>query len=385
MHRHALLIAATLGVLTAQRLPSLGLTTDERVAKIELRLKQSPKDAAILNELAGEFLQKMRETADGGYLDRADRIVKAILESDASNYDARRRSIEIGMQRHHFEQVVNLTDSLARERPKDAAVWGLRGDALMEMGEYDRAADAYQTMVDLRPNLASYNRIAFYRFVTGDAQGAISVMRKAIGIGSPFPENVAWCLTDLGQMLLKTGATDEAEAAFREALRVFPGYHAGLAGLGRVFAAQGRNAEAVEYFRRAQLQAPLPEYAGWLVKLYRRLGQQELAKKQLAMLDVADALGKAAGETANRNLALAYADLDYRTSRALELARAEFAVRRDVYTYDALAWALFKNGKTAEALSVIDKALAQKTPEPSFHEHAAQIFAATGRTDEARR
>jgi Flp pilus assembly protein TadD len=141
----------------------------------------------------------------------------------------------------------------------------------------------------------------------------------------------------------------------------------------------------VENFRRAQSQAPLPEYAAWLVKLHRRLGQQEFAKKQLAMLDVADALGKAAGEAANRNLALAYADLDYRTSRALELARAELAVRRDVYTYDALAWALFKNGKAAEASSVMEKALTQSTPEPSFHEHAALIFAAAGRTDEARR
>jgi Flp pilus assembly protein TadD len=140
----------------------------------------------------------------------------------------------------------------------------------------------------------------------------------------------------------------------------------------------------VENFRRAQSQAPLPEYAGWLVKLHKKLGQEELAKKQLAMLDVADALGKAAGEAANRNLALAYADLDYRTSRALELARAELAVRRDVYTYDALAWALFKNGKSRDAAAMIEKALAQRTPEPSFHEHATLIFAAAGRTDEAR-
>ena len=55
------------------------------------------------------------------------------------------------------------------------------------------SAHSYQHL----PSLASYNRIAFYRFVTGDAVGAIDAMRLAIRAGSQEPENLAWCLTDL--------------------------------------------------------------------------------------------------------------------------------------------------------------------------------------------
>ena len=73
-----------------------------------------------------------------------------------------------------------------------------------------------------------------------------------------------------------------------------------------------------------------------------------------------------------------------RRTGALELARAELDVRQDVYTQDALAWALFRNGKVEEAAAAIEKALSQNSPEPAFHEHAAQIFEAMGRTGEAK-
>lgn len=384
-HGAALLIAITLGVAPAQRLAHAPQSTDERIAAIERRVKQSPRDAELLDELAGAYLQKMRETADGSYLERAARLVNDSLAVNPSRYETRRRQIEVEMQRHHFRRAVDLAGALAKKRPDDPALLGLLGDAFMELGEYDRAADTYQKMADLRPDLASYNRVAFYRFVTGDPEGAIDIMQRAIRMGSAEPENLAWCLSDLGGMLFKTGAIDQAGQAYRQALSLFPGYYHALAGMGRVLAAQNRFDDAIQFLVRAQARTPFPEYAGLLAKLYRKTGREELAARQIALLDVTDRLGRAAGEAANRNLALALADLGHNTSRALELARAELDVRRDVYTYDTLAWALFRNGQLAQAGEAIEKALSQNTPEPSFYEHAARIFDALGRADLARR
>ena len=369
--------------LWAQRPSPKQLTTDQRVAALATQLKATPTDPLIRIELAGAYLQKMRETTDGAYLERAQRLVNETILKHPQHYEARRRNLEIEMMVHHFKQVVTMGSKLLVERPTDAVVLGLVGDAYMERGDYDRASDAYQKMSDLRPSLASYNRIAFYRFVTGDAIGAIEAMRLAIRAGSREPENLAWCLTDLGMMLWKTGAVNEAERAFREALVRFPGYHPALSGIGRVEAARGRPEAAIVSLLAAQSRVPLPEYAALLAKLYRQTGQTAAANQQLALLDVADQLGKAAGETANRYLALAYADLEHRLPRALELARAELAVREDVYTYDALAWSLYRNGQFEAAAQAIRKALHQSTPEPSFYAHAAAIYQAQGRTDEA--
>jgi hypothetical protein len=49
------------------------------------------------------------------------------------------------------------------------------------------------------------------------------------------------------------------------------------------------------------------------------------------MLEVADALGKAAGEAANRNMSLAFADLDYQPARALELAADAALATRTIF------------------------------------------------------
>jgi tetratricopeptide (TPR) repeat protein len=69
--------------------------------------------------------------------------------------------------------------------------------------------------------------------------------------------------------------------------------------------------------------------------------------------------------------------------RALELAREELNVRRDVYTYDALAWALYKNKQYADAQGAMDRAIKLGTPEPGFYYHAGMIASALGRQADA--
>ena len=247
------------------------------------------------------------------------------------------------------------------------------GDALIEIGDYDAAADAYQKMVRLRPDLASYNRAAHYRFLSGDVPGAIEIMRSAIEAGSSSPENIAWCMVDLGGIYFKTGQLTLAKQSFTDALRTFRNYHPAYAGIGMVLVETGDLRGAIESYRRAQEITPLPDYAAALYDLYKKSGQTAKAVKQMEMLEVIDKLGRANGEKANRNLVFAFADHDIKLDRALELAQGELEFRRDIYTYDALAWALYKNHRYAEAQQYMQKALKLKTPEPTFRIHAEAI------------
>jgi tetratricopeptide (TPR) repeat protein len=342
-------------------------------------------EAAAPEIVAVSYLQKLRETGDGSYLERAGQVLDAVLQRDGKNYEALRLRNEIQLNLHQFAAVAEDSRTLAKIAPGDPRNWGTLGDALMEMGEYDRAADAYQQMVNLRPGLASYNRVAFYRFVTGNAEGAIQAMQNAIGASSRVPENLAWCLVDLGWMYFKTGKIDEAAAAFGNALGVFPGYHRAWAGMGQVLSAQGSVVDAIKSYRKAEDVVPLPEYAAALAELYAAAGNETEARKQEALIDFIDQMGQAKGEKTNRNLALVYADQGRKLERALALARAELDSRRDVYSYDALAWALFKNGKYAEAEEAAARALRLNTAEPAFYYHAGRIAAALGKGCEAKK
>jgi len=361
------------------------MKTDERIAMCEKLTEYKPDNLHYQNLLAGAYIQKMRETTDFGYIDRAARIVQNVLTLEPGNYEAQRLRSEIGLERHQFAEVAAWSREMTKIAPDDAWNWGTLGDALMELGQYDRAAEAYQKMVTLRPNQSSYNRASYYRWVMGDAEGAIAIMRQAIASGSPSPENTAWCLVDLGNLYFKTGRLEDAAQAYATALQTFDGYYPAYAGLGRVQASQGKYREAIDNFKRAQAAVPMPEYAAALANLYERAGQKTEARRQLELIDVIDKMARAAGEKTNRNLALVFADQGRNLARALELATAELQVRGDVYTFDALAWALYSNRKFEQAGRAAQKALAFGTPEPGFYYHAGMISSALGNQADAQK
>ena len=237
------------------------LKTDDRIAMYATLAGSKPQDAHYQNQMAATYLQKMRETMDPDYLNRAARIVDAVLSADRLNYEALRLRSAIELERHDFPRAAANSRELIRISPEDPWNFGTLGDSLMELGEYSAAADAYQKMVQIRPDMSSYNRAAYYRFVAGDAAGAIEIMKMAIDAGSRSPENVAWCLVDLGNMELKVGRVEDAGRAFQGALKIFPGYHPAHAGLGKLDAQAGKIPEAIDHYTQAQAAVPLPEYS----------------------------------------------------------------------------------------------------------------------------
>ena len=359
------------------------MTTDQRIEFYRSLAAAHPGRQRYKILLAATFLQKMRETTDFGYVDRSSRILDEVLAADPSNYTALSLRAQVALEYHQFSKAAEIARRLLAAQPRDPLNWGALADALTEMGDYDAAGDAIQKMVDLRPDLASYNRAAHFRFLNGDAAGAIDIMRRAIESGASSPENVAWCSVELGDMFFKTGRMEEARAAYARAIQSFPGSHKAWASLGRLQAATHDYATAAASYLRAQSMVPMPDYAAALYDIYTAMGDKTRAAKERDTFDLIDRLAIANNETANRNLALILSDHNWNPARGLKLAQAELNVRRDVYTYDALAWALYRNGDFAGAEQAIAKAVKLKTPEPQFYMHSALIAQALGKTQVA--
>src|SRR3954462_15547805 len=74
-------------------------------------------------------------------------------------------------------------------------------------------------------------------------------------------------------------------------------------------------------------------------------------------------------------------DHDRAVDTVLVRARDELAVRRDIYGYDLLAWALHRAGRSSEAQAPMVRALALGTRNATLFYHAAMIDHAVG--DEA--
>ena len=358
--------------------------TDDRIRSYERLLKASPDNAANQLGLIAAYLQKLRESADFGYLDRASKLVDRMLEKDGGNFAALRYQNEIDLQRHDFKTVAERSETMTKDNPSDPGNWANLGDASMELGDYDRAGQAYIRMFALRPGLGSYNRLAYWRFVTGDGQTAVQLMKNAVEAGDQVPENTAWCFAELGDMYFKLGQVPEAAQAYRSALDLFPRLHRAWAGLGKTEAALGHKEAAIRNYERAQSIVPLVEYAGALEELYTASGLTKSAAEQRDLVTTIETLGKVTNEKTNRNLALLLADRNRDLDLALKLMRTEVPVRGDVYTWDALSWVLFKSGQLEEAKTASAKALQLHTPEPVFYYHASKIAAASGDLEASR-
>jgi tetratricopeptide (TPR) repeat protein len=167
-------------------------------------------------------------------------------------------------------------------------------------------------------------------------------------------------------------------------LRVFDGYHLALAGLGKIRAAQGNYEDAIVYYQQAVNIIPQPDYLAALGDLYTLTGQPEQARLQYETVEYIGTLAEINQQIYNRQLANFYSDHDIHLKEALALALAELESRKDIYGYDAAAWAHYKNGNLEEAQALMKKALALGTRDARLYYHAGMIEHALGNEEAAR-
>jgi len=130
--------------------------------------------------------------------------------------------------------------------------------------------------------------MSFLRFVAGDSQGAIQLMRSAVRTALAMnmpPENIAWSQYQLGEEFFLVGEIDAAEKAYVASLDECPNYYRALAGLAKARTSQNRYVEAVKLYKEAIARVPYPEYAASLGDIYFKLGQLDDAKKQYDLVE----------------------------------------------------------------------------------------------------
>lgn len=282
-------------------------------------------------------------------------------------------------QQHRFREAEQIARTLVARRTS-VLDYGLLGDALMEQGQLAEAAAAYQKMIDLKPFYQSYTRAAHVRWLRGDLDGAVALLRLAIASASPRDaESSAWAWTRLSAHQLQAGRLAEAESSAARALRHQPDYPAALLARGRTLLAMRRTAHAVDALGTAARLNPLPEYQWILADALRLDGDEDGAAR------VERDLVERGAASDPRTLALYLATRSVAPDRALALSADELAARADVFTLDAHAWALAANGRPREARDTIRRATAEGTQDARLFLHAGIIHLAAGEAVEGRR
>ena len=327
------------------------------VSQLQERLRANPGDARSYALLGLAYEQRARETGDPTYYPKADGVLRRALRLAPNDLVATGGLGSLALSRHRFREALSLGRKALRISPTTALTYGIVGDALVELGRYNAAFRAFDTMARLKPGLASYSRVAYGRELLGRTAGAIQAMRLAVDAATSAREPTAWTHWQLGKLYWSVGRLGAAEHEYRAALAAFPGYVYALDALAQLEAAHGDTSKAIALERRAANEIPLPQFVGLLGDLYRSRGQLAKARRQYALVRVIQRLLVANGVKTDLETALFDVDHGIRLRHALALARRAQAERPSIDGDDVLAWALARNGRCGEALSWSREAL----------------------------
>ncbi|MGI8594590.1 MAG: tetratricopeptide repeat protein [Solirubrobacteraceae bacterium] len=375
---------------TASRELSLGVpsqaaaSTDGRIAALNAAVRAEPKRPEGYTALAETYLQKARETADPAFYGRAGIALERALTrkpGDAAALTARGR---LRLSLHDFKGALADARRALAAAPDANAPYPVLVDALVELGRYDDAERALQTMIDRRPGASAYARVAYLRELRGDLSGAAEALRLAVSASRGPGENAAYVTALLGDLEFTRGRLSRAATAYRDALTRLPRFPPAEAGLARLDSARGDREAAIRRLRRLVGRLPLPQYVVELGETELAVGRRARARRDLELLGAQYRLLRAAGVAPDAQIAVHEADYgDPR--RAVRLARAVWASAPSVRSADALGWALTRTGRPAEGLRWARRALRLGSRDPRFLYHAGIAARQAGRSGDARR
>ena len=380
----------------AALLTPLPTGTARAIRTMQARVARNPMESKAYAGLGAAFFQLARETGDVEDYQLAEQSLTKSLDlvsTDMSAASPLATMAEVCMGEHRFQDALAYAQKALSLGSGDRSPFAIVGDAYADMGEYEKAASAYSRLTppdevtpQPRTTYVRDSRTSYLKFISGDTDGAIQLMQDAVaaGVEARLPsENLAWLYFELGEYYFQAGNAGAANTSYLAALTIHPGDYRALAGLGKVRANQGRYAEAITLYQRAIAVVPMPIYVAELGDLHTKTGDTAEAKQQYQLVEYIGLLGHINQVLHNRDLALFYADHDRKLTESLALAHKEFEVRQDVYTWDALAWALYKSGKYQDAEDAMGHALRFGTKDSLLLFHAGMISEALGKNLQA--
>lgn len=356
----------------------------QRVAFWEARVAAGGSYLDLIN-LADAYLDRSRVSGGLDDLTRAGAALDRAAETAPFPEQVDVRRAQVAFALHDFRGAMRRADALLGDDPHNLAALGVDADSRLETGDVAGARARYEQLERLAPSPAAWSRLGRMAFLTGDPDSAVRLVARAADVSRQegAPDAEAFYCFQLGDLERAIGNLDGAAAAYGRSLAALPEYVPAMAGLAAVRNAQGRRDQAIHLLEVATARLPQPELVAALGDLYALDGRPDRAAAQYRLVSGIARISTANGSVYDRQLSLFAADHDRGIGRAVRRARAELAIRGDIYGHDALAWTLFKAGRLDEAAVEADAALSLGTPDPRIAYHAGMIAVARGDGDKA--
>jgi tetratricopeptide (TPR) repeat protein len=320
------------------------------------------------------LLQEARERPDPATLERAETAFRTALEGDSTAAEAYAGLGSIALTRHRFGDALELGRQSLELMPASTRALGVVFDAQVELGRYAEAGQTLDAMLAARPDLTSFARLSYFHELHGRLDEAIEAMERAVLSGAPGTEPTEFARVLLADLWLLKGDTGRARMLYESALSTIDDYLPARLGLARVAAADRDDDLAIRLLEGAIAETNEPATLLALGELLEARGDHVAAEAAFRDALIGEAAHRARGEPPEPFGIVMEADHGD-VEVALELAWVAYRQAPSIRAADALAWALHRNGRTAEARAYAEEALRTGTLDPGIRRHAAVIRA----------
>lgn len=353
------------------------LATQKKVREYRADLKQHADKIEDYIRLAEIYLQESRVTANHHfYVPVASTLIDETLRRDPINFEALVTGAGLKMTLHQFADAEKMVSQAIAQNPYNATSYGVLCDANVELGHYQTAIAACDSMMAKRPDLRSYARASYLRQLTGNDDAAIQAMLMAADAGAFGAENRCWTLYQLANLFFQKGKLDTAAYIYRGILQERPSYAYAHSGLAMVHVARAEYGEAIRELVTATQQLPEHVFLEQLADVYLAMGDTTNAHTLEGRVFTAFDQHEKDGWNIDREYAQFAADHSVRLDEALERAEREWKRRpTNADAIETYAWCKYRSGDANGAASLMERIAAYRIVTPTYHYRAALIFA----------
>lgn len=338
-------------------------------------IRQNPEKIDSYVEMAQLFMNEARITGDHPYYyPAAKSLLDQALKRDSNNFGALISLGSIQLSLHQFSEAAETGKRAVAISPYSNYPWGILCDASLELGDYNTAVMAADSMVAIRPDLRSYARVSYLREIHGDITGAIEAMDMAVKAGVPGKEEKAWARFALGNLYYSQGDLSKAEKEYTMALAERPNYAFALMGLAKISAAKGKHDVALHLLDSASTLVPEFSFAQMKADILHVQGKLNDEAAIIREIETMLKEDEASGHAMDREFAMLYATRNMKHEEAEIYARKEYAKRpRNSDAQVTLAIALLRSGKLEEADALMQSAIKLYQGKTMNAEHLAYM------------
>ena len=365
--------------------------TDKAIETLQEKVRENPRDAYRRVVLGRLYLRHAKETDTFSSYKQAEVQFQAALKLKPKDQAASSFLAQALLAQHRFQEALDLSAATYNENRRNMSALASLGDAQLELGNYQTAQQLVDDLAKQATAPAVLARQARLLELTGNRKQAVQLLEaaknRALELDQTL-ESVNWYAWRLGTIHLNAGDLKRAKEYFEQILQRDKKDTMAQLGMARVAIANRETLRAIKWVELALKTDDGPPVLALMGDLMAMRDAEETTQKESSewIRRAQKAMEEEAKHAANPHLrerAMFLLNHDLQPELALQLAQQDLKIRRDIYSYDTLAWAYYKNGKYQQAWEASQQAIALGTQDAQLFLHAGLIQSKLNQTDKA--